>query len=91
MIISLEVKQENKVQKVHQTQGASKKAGAVQLSPEGGGNAFSGLAQLWDRHSLFILAPSLGGDRATDSVRPEPPPPRVQVLVKSGRNLHLTR
>ena len=46
MIISLEVKQENKVQKVHQTQGASKKAAAVQLSPEGGGNAFSGLAQL---------------------------------------------
>lgn len=32
---SLEVKQENKVQKVHQTQGVSKKAGAVQPSPEG--------------------------------------------------------
>lgn len=45
---SLEVKQENKVQKVHQkkkqkvhqTKGVSKKAGAVQVSLEGGGNPF---------------------------------------------------
>ena len=47
---SLEVKQENKVQKVHQTKGVSKKAGAVQLSLEGGGNPFLGLTQLRDEH-----------------------------------------
>lgn len=47
---SLEVKQENKVQKVHQTKGVSKKAGAVQLSLEGGGNPFLGLTQLQDEH-----------------------------------------
>ena len=47
---SLEVKQENKVQKVHQTKGVSKKAGVVQLSLEGGGNPFLGLTQLQDEH-----------------------------------------
>ena len=47
---SLEVKQENKVQKVHQTKGVSKKAGVVQLSLEGGGNPFLGLTQLRDEH-----------------------------------------
>lgn len=40
LMSSLEVKQENKVQKVHQTKGVSKKAGAVRLSLEGSGNPF---------------------------------------------------
>lgn len=50
---SLEVKQENKVQKVHQTKGVSKKAGAVWLSLEGSGNPFL------RTHSVLRLALAL--------------------------------
>ena len=84
---SLEVKQENKVQKVHQTKGVSKKAGAVQLSLEGGGNPFLRTHSAARLALALFWSPSLRGDSAIDSTCPKPH--CFQVRMKPGRNLCL--